>query len=308
MNPVRGLARGRAALSVLLAGFALQGFGVSGACAADLSPPEAAEYRPVARSTLVTDREPAFAVARRRPAFDGADATTVLAIRPNAGAPQPVARLVQRGQGPGTRVSVQRLPPGAPERASGGVRTDEASLETAILEQLYALILRMEPEARYCLGEDRLPCDAAHDGLSHGDVLQRLAEARERSAALASAATPWRVVAMQRAATGTWDADVVGVVARGPHGPLQGVPIYFHRAPHSLCVGRTGADGVAVCRLVDQHGDGHQHDHAAPVVATFAGDVAADRVLLPTTHVMVTPPALAKPFVFPGAFTRLGPP
>jgi hypothetical protein len=61
---------------------------------------------------------------------------------------------------------------------------------------------------------------------------------------------------------------------------------------------------VATCRLEDQHADGHQHDHATVVVATFPGDVRPDRVLLPSTRVLATtasllPPAFARPFVPP---------
>lgn len=68
-------------------------------------------------------------------------------------------------------------------------------------------------------------------------------------------------------------------------------PIYFNRAPHSICAARTRADGLAICRLEDQHGDeGEHHDDAVPVIATYPGSVRADGVLLPTTYVLSIKP------------------
>jgi hypothetical protein len=53
-------------------------------------------------------------------------------------------------------------------------------------------------------------------------------------------------------------------------------------------VAKSREDGLAVCHLVDQHGDddAHADDGDVPVVATFPGDVRADRVLVPTTLVL----------------------
>lgn len=257
-----------------------------------------AGFRPVPRSTLVSNRELDFVLARHQ---RGADSTTVLALRQDRGTPRPLARLVQVGQGPQARVSVQWRQPPEP----GGTGASQAQ-EIALLEQLYAVILRMEPEARYCLGgmsglgSEEPACDAAHDGLTHMGMLLALTAARERAAAGMPAATPWRPVEMQRAPTRTWDPDVVGVVATNQHGPLAGAAIYFNRAPHSLCIARTNAAGVAICRLVDQHGDAHEHDHSAPVHATFPGEVRTDRVLPPITYVMSTPAAFARPYLVPG--------
>jgi hypothetical protein len=251
-------------------------------CASEpLAPSPAPHYRPAPRSTLASSRGPDFVVAHEQ---RGMAWTTVLARR-QAGAPAlPVARLLQRRTGAGLRVSVQRLP--GPASADG--RSHDVMQE---LEQLYALVLRQEPEARYCLGVGAQPCDAERDGRSHAQVLQALADARERASAGSPAAVPWRVVEMKAAPTRSWDVDIVGVRATTRLGPLVGVTIHFDRAPHSLCVARTGSDGVATCRLEDQHGDEHEHDHAAAVVATFPGDVRADRVLLPTTGVLT--PAFA---------------
>jgi hypothetical protein len=247
-------------------------------CASEpVAVPTALEYRPALRSTLVSSRDVTFVVAQWQ---RGAEQTTVLARQQAGAAPHPVARLVQMRQGSELQVSVQRLP----ESGSGAGRADQ---ESAALEQLYALVLRQEPQARYCLGSGGRPCNPERGGVSHAEVLLALAD-------------PWRVVAMTGAPTQSSDADVVGVRATAHQVPLEGVAIYFNRAPHSLCTARTGADGLAACRLVDPHGDEHDHDHAAPVVATFPGDVRTDRVLLPTTYVLATPFAPRIPIGLPG--------
>ncbi len=194
-------------------------------------------------------------------------------------------------------MAVQRLP----QSWAAADRTDH---EIAVLEQLYSLVLRQEPQARYCLGSGSWPCNAARDGASHARVLQALADLCEQAVVRAPAAVPWRVVEMHGAQTRSWDADVVSVRATSPQGPLEDIAIYFNRPPHSICAARTRADGVATCRLEDQHGDGHQHDHATAVVATFPGELRPDRVLLPTTYVLpintgLLSPAFARPLPYP---------
>lgn len=255
-----------------------------------VAPPATVEYRPAQRSALVAARDSNFVVAKWQA---GMQSTTMLARQQGGATPRPVARLVQMRRDSQVHVSVQRL-----------AQTDRADDETATLAQLYSLVLRQEPQGRYCLGEGGRPCDAARDGLSHAQVLQALAGLRERVVASAPAAVPWRVVEMHAVPTASSDEDVVGVRVTSREGPLQDVAVYFNRAPHSICTARTRADGVATCRLEDQHGDEHQHDHAMAVVATFPGDVRADRVILPTTHVLPTngrtrPPAFARPLVLP---------
>lgn len=249
------------------------------ACASEaVAPPPATDYRPAPRSTLVSAREFGFVVARRQ---EPAQLTTVLALQQGGASPQPVAQLVQVRQGEQWYVAIRRLPP-----------SGSADREIAILEQLYVLVLRQEPLARYCLGSDLEPCEAVRDDLSQAQVLQRLAEARDRAAVRSPNALRWQVVELSAAPTGSYDVHVVGVRVTSRQLPLEGVFIYFNQAPHSLCSARTRADGVAVCRLQDQHGDEHEHDHAMRVVATYPGDVQQDGVLLPTTQVL---PASAMP-------------
>lgn len=265
------------------------------ACASQpVAPPSAIEYRPAQRSTLLTRRDLSFLVAKWQ---GGTESTTILARQRDGKAPRPVAQLLQVRRGQELHVAVQRLP----EFWASADRVDH---EIAALEQLYSLVLRQEPLARYCLGSGSKPCDAARDGVSQAQVLQSLADLRKQAVVHAPAAVPWRVVEVQGAPTRPGDADVVGVRVTSPQGPMEDVAIYFNRAPHSICTARTQADGVATCRLEDQHGDGHQHDHATAVVATFPGEVRPDRVLLPTTYVLPTadatlPRAFARPITMP---------
>jgi hypothetical protein len=251
-------------------------------CASEpVAPSAALHFRPMARSTLVSSRDLNFLVAQWQ---RGAESTTVLARQQGGGAPHPVARLVQVREGSRLLVSVQRLP----ETTAG--RPDH---ESAAIEQLYALVLRQEPDALYCLDSGEHACSPDRDGVSHAEVLLALARYRREVTARTSGVVPWRSVEMMGTVR-SWDADMVAVRATADRVPLEGVVIHFNRQPHSLCVARTRADGVALCRLVDQHGDEHEHDHSAPVVATFPGDVRTDHVLLPTTSVMRTPAFAAR--------------
>jgi hypothetical protein len=239
----------------------------------------------------VTNRELNFVIANR---LGGAGSTTILALRQDGAAARPVARLLQSRAGPVLQVTVQRLP-------QPGTAAERAAQEMAALEQLYVLVLRQEPLARYCLADGGQACDTVRDGMSHAQVLQALAQRREQAAVGIPGAVPWRVVEMMAGPSRPWDADVAVIRAAGPQGPLADAAIYFNRMPHSICAARTRVDGVASCRLEDQHADGHQHAHGTAVVATFPGDVRPDRVLLPTTYVLPAPAGFAQPLAFPSA-------
>ncbi len=244
----------------------------------------------------MTRRDLNFVIAKWQ---RGGELTTILARQQDGAAPRAVARLLQVRRDSKVHVSVQRLP-------ETWTTPDRAGLEISALEQLYSLVLRQQPQALYCLVSGGVPCDAAREGVPHAQVLQALAGLRERAVLQAPAAVPWRVVEIRRAPASSWDADLVGIRATSTQGPLEDLAIHFDRAPHSICTARTRADGVASCRLEDQHADGHQHDHATAVVATFPGDVRPERVLLPTTHVLSTttgskPPAFARPMLSPSS-------
>jgi hypothetical protein len=67
-----------------------------------------------------------------------------------------------------THVSVHRLP--LPEAAG-----DRGDLNIATLEYLYALTMRQDPEARFCLAGGGQRCDVAKNGYSHAELLRELA-------------------------------------------------------------------------------------------------------------------------------------
>jgi hypothetical protein len=246
-------------------------------CASEtVAPPGALDYRPAPRSALVSSRDQIFLVAQRQ---QGPQLTTVLALQRAGAKPQPVARVVRVRQGQDLQVSIQRLP-------LSGSPAEVAVDQVATLEQLYGMVFRQEPKARYCLGEAGRPCNAMRDGVAHAKVLNALAAAREQEALRVPAAVPWQVVEMNDAPARSADADVVSVRITVDRAPLAGIEVHFDRPPHSICSGRTGGDGMAACRLVDSYGDEHEDEHSVPVVATFPGVVRTDGVLLPTTYVL----------------------
>lgn len=291
----------RAPAVAIASAIAIAIVGAAPALASDA--PSGADFRPAPRSVLTGTGGPVFELIDTT---HGEVTTTLLAWRQAGATRQPVARLTQQERPGGPReVSIERL--GAP--------ADEH--EAATIAQLYAIVLRLDPAARYCLGRnptgDGAPCDAARDGIAHDELLRTLADRRAALPAARMGAPAWQIVRVEAVPTRSWDADVVSARAIGPDGPMAGVTLYFNRQPHSICAARTRADGVAVCRLVDQHGDEHEHDHTLPAVATFPGDVGAARILLPTTRVLPSnaittvagagapPPSFARPFVPPWA-------
>jgi hypothetical protein len=231
----------------------------------------------VPSSTLVSRRYLQFRL------FQGqwrASPVTLLMHQPAAGESFPVA-AIQASQG---HVSFYRLP--LPKGTA-----DATDLHISTLENLYVLALRQDAEARFCLAAAAQWCDAAKDGYSQAELLRALAQ--ERGSALARASgdkpgIPWRVISMVPATPAGGDADQVGVRVMRDERPMEGATVFFNRAPHSGCVAKTKADGIATCELVDQHGDGDSHaeDDRTPVVVTYPGEVRADLVLVPTTLVM----------------------
>jgi len=125
---------------------------------------------------------------------------------------------------------------------------------------------------------------------SHPEVLRELARARQHAASQVKRANnivPWQVVALGPAAADNAGPDTASVRITSDNTAMDGATVVFNRAPHSGCVARSAADGVAVCELVDQHGDADSHDEGkVPVLATYPGEVRADVVLLPTTLMM----------------------
>ncbi|SEB23618.1 hypothetical protein [Variovorax sp. YR216] len=250
-----------------------------GAC---VSPPlpvvQASDYRPVLRSTLVSRTDPTFVQAQVR---EGGYWLTVLARRDPAVALVPVAVMRHAGDGADASVSVQFLPDAR-----------NPVLDVLALEQLYALMLRQDALGRYCLAVGPHQCDAVRQGGSHEALLRELAGERKRTASFAGhpfTMTPWRSISMNAVAAPTADHDDVAVQVLDESRPMPGATVYFNRAPHSGCAARANANGIASCRLVDQHGDDGDHgdeDADTQVIVTYPGSVGADRVLLPTTFAL----------------------
>ena len=256
------------------------------ACA---SPPqlsiEGLTFRPTMRTTLVSNQDLRFVAARQR--RDGS-LVTVLALQRDGASPRLVAQLTQVEQPAGSDVAVQWF-------ASPAATNDLAAMRAATIEQLYAMLVKMDPKARYCMGVGVSPCDPVRDGTSHAEILRGLAEARATAPASRHARAAWQVVELAAPPGIAMDADIARVRVTRDQTPLRDAPVFFDRAPHSLCQARTDAHGVAECRLVDQKGDEHTHDHNAPIVATYPGAVSPTMTLLPTTAVLKPPPQAQRP-------------
>ena len=231
-------------------------------------------------STLVSRPDLPFKVAQVE---RGAARMTVLAYQAPGSEPLPVAAISSPSSEPEAAVSVQL-------RWSAAEQSDPPALKVAAFEYLYALAMRREPEATFCLAYGMQRCEVANSGHSHAELLRELAPARGHAIERASPSTAvsWHVVAMAPVSV---DADRVGVRITSDRVPMAGATVIFNRAPHSGCVAKSGENGLATCVLVDQHGDddAHAEHDKARVVATFPGDVRAGRVLVPTTFVL--PPA-----------------
>jgi hypothetical protein len=240
----------------------------------------AAEPKPAARSTLVSSPDLQFEIAETQ---QGASQVVRLLHRPVSGEPFAVAEMVSAK--PEGVVSIRRLP----------LPPGDAKLEVATLEHLYVFAIAQEPLGSYCLAAVARACDESKGRLSHAQLLRELVEARNgavRKQNPAGRPVPWRVISMAPAATDSRDADQVAVRVSTGREPLQGANVYFNRAPHSGCAAKSDAKGLAACRLVDQHGEDAEEDESrVPVVATFSGDVRADRVLVPSTFVVRNGPA-----------------
>jgi hypothetical protein len=216
------------------------------------------------RSTLVSKPDLQFDLAHDR---RGDAQVMALVHSPAVGKPLRVAEISTSSH---NVVSFSLLP--------GSVNS---AVKVGTIERLYVLALRQDPEARFSFDEGKQ--------VSHAELLAGLVRARARAAqGLGKGTVPWRVVSIAGAPSGSDEDDVAAIVKDG-QAPMKGVSLYFNRAPHSSCSATTGKDGVARCRLVDQHGDEEADHPRAAVVATFPGDVRADRVLVPFTAIVRAP-------------------
>lgn len=167
-----------------------------------------------------------------------------------------------------------------------------ALMNLSALEHLYSLAYAQEPAGPFrfiVAGEADVPGDAEH--LSHSGLLLRIALARQCVASVVARQgdvkpVPWRSISIRPAPQAADPSHPYDVSARlhTAAGTMADVNLVFTRLPHFECSARSGADGVAACRLVDVMGhDGHPGFESAPTVVTFPGDVKPDLILLPTT-------------------------
>jgi hypothetical protein len=167
----------------------------------------------------------------------------------------------------------------------------DASADVSGLEHLYSLVLKQLPTQRFSLHSDGSELPVGH---SQAAVLGWIARQR---ACLANAIShgnsqaplkPWAVVNLSRTHSSK-NSLHVALQARADDGrSVAGVPVTFGRGLDLSCQTLTGPDGRAACELKNEHGEGIEDtDEPAnpPTVATFAGRVGGDAVLLPTTAV-----------------------
>lgn len=242
--------------------------------------PDASQYAPTPRSRLVTRADLVFKLAQVQ---EKDRRVTVLGLEAEPGSPEPVARMtfyrVNR-----TNHFDLHLPPA--RRAS----PQAVVVRIAALEHLYAWTMRQDATGVFCMSEGKAGCSAERAGQDHGAVLAQIAAARQRlldeASGLAGYAA-WHPVTLRLLEPGT-DPDQVTVEVTLDGAPLADAPLYVSRPPHSTCKARSGADGIASCRLEDPYGANHFHpiDEIGQVLATYPGDVQAQKVSLPGTAVM----------------------
>ena len=242
-------------------------------------------YSPVTASKLVSRPDLEFKLAELQ--WESYRVTFLL-HQASGREPSPVAVMSSFQAGNKAQVWFQGLAP-------SGLDADRSGLEIAMIEHLYGLALGQDPEAGFCLTGFGRGCGRVADAYPHAELLRELSEARERAllrAHRSGSNVPWRVVAMAGAPPNSGHDDQVAVRVFSEGRPIEGARVFFNRAPHFGCSARSLPDGLATCRLVDQHGDddAHAEDDKAAVLATFPGDLRPERVLLPTTLVMSPTP------------------
>jgi hypothetical protein len=246
---------------------------------------ESLQYGPAPISTLVSRRDLQFKLAQVE-RENGRMA--VLAYQPPGERPLPVAVMSLSRSGNESYVSVSRL---APLKA----QEDQGNIAIVTTEYLYALVMRQDPEALYCLTQSTQQCNVSSNGYSHAELLRELAREHQEDVARVGrtgTSIPWHVVALKPTGMVHPDSDQVSVHITSDEGSMEGKAIFFNKAPHSSCMANIDKSGIATCYLIDQHGDdgAHSEHEKAPVLATFPGDVGAKRVLLPTTLVQKPEP------------------
>lgn len=253
--------------------------------ATEVAIPVPTVYSPVLASKLISRPELDFKLGRLQWA---SYSVLFLMHQPSAKKPLPVAAISTFQVGNKEHVWFQWLVPAG--RRAGQGRASQGDVEIATIEHLYALALQQNPEALFCLAARERSCARADDDYSHAQLLGELHGARQRiltSARRTGANVPWQLVSMVTVHQDSGDPDDVGVRVMSDGTPMEGARVFFNRAPHSICRAKSSANGVAACRLEDNHADGpHEDEDHAAVTAVYPGDVRPNIVLLPTTLVV----------------------
>lgn len=185
---------------------------------------------------------------------------------------------------------------------------DAALASIAALEEAYGRLFRLPATAYYSI-------DAGSIDGSQAAMLALVAELRSRAigelpwSAGRLPFRPWirialsvasgdvprdgfagqRVMALRRELQQSMpDPHVVAVDVRSDGEIPAEAQVVFSRDPHHVCSARIARQGLAACRLEDQHGHdpaAHVGEGARKTVATFSGALRADVVFLPTTLV-----------------------
>jgi hypothetical protein len=213
---------------------------------------------------------------------------TMLVVR-DASMPPRLLGLISRAQDPDKRdVSYHWYP-------ESGQRCQASLLDLAGLEQMFRFAMNDAVIGGFRFVEMSNSGDGYIAGLTHAQLLERIAQERECTAgAMATTGEApskrWRTVSLEP--SGPPRKSVVAARLREGRAPLAGATILFFRAPHYQCSGTTDNTGLATCELEDTHPHSGHDDHeeddedsAAPTLATYPGDVWPDVIVLPTTAV-----------------------
>jgi len=264
-----------------------------GLTATEVAIPVPTVYSPVLASKLISRPELEFKLGRLQWA---SYSVMFLMHQPSAKKPVPVAAISTFQVGNKEHVWFQSLVPVGRRAGQGRASQD---VEIATIEHLYALALQQNPEALFCLAARKRSCARADGDYSHAQLLGELYGARQRiltSARRTGANVPWQLVSMVTVHQDSGDPDDVGVRVMSDGRPMEGARVFFNRAPHSICRAKSSANGVAACRLEDNHADGpHEDEDHAAVTAVYPGDVRPNIVLLPTTLVVRSADESAEP-------------
>lgn len=196
---------------------------------------------------------------------------------------QPASALLTRGIGDVDQslASVSQQQAGGHTRTVASWRSQgNPERNLAAIEHLYQRVLQVDPVGLF-----------EFQGVtgSQADILKAIAQERQRiTRKLAARGSkvqpiPWGIVSMELVSTADKQVSL-----RVHHSslPVVGATLTISRPPDEVCTATLDAHGLASCELVDAHGDGHSEEHHCPLVVTFPGILAPDRIHLPTTLVV----------------------